>query len=70
MSKKKKYTAFISYANPDEALAQHIKALFEFMGHAVYFAPVALREEAGEEWRLKMLITLYHLKVHHEKTNS
>jgi hypothetical protein len=53
--KKKKYTAFISYANADSELAENVKALFNFMGHEAYFAPVALKEEAGEEWRAKVI---------------
>lgn len=52
---KKKFTAFISYANADKELAENIKSLFNFMGHEVYFAPIALREEAGAEWRSKVI---------------
>lgn len=51
----KRYTAFISYAHADVKLAEYLKSLFTFMGHQAYFAPVALKEDAGEEFSSKVV---------------
>src|SRR4030042_1247146 len=46
----RQYTAFISHASEDVAIVKNIETLFEKMGHHVFYAPITLKEKAGDEW--------------------
>ncbi len=44
------YTAFISYASEDEDIVKNIEVLFKKMGHNIFYAPIVLKQKAGDDW--------------------
>lgn len=55
MGRTKKYTAFLSFADPDRDLAESLHTLFLHLDHQTYFAPRVLLKTGSPEWRSEII---------------
>lgn len=55
MSERRKYSAFLSFADPDRPLAGALHSLFKKLGEDTYFAPKDLPKAGTSKWREAIL---------------